>query len=100
MNYRVRMTLLAACAVALVLPVGACGNGSDEEASAATQAEEEHGEEGGDRVTITAEAAEASGIVVAQAGPREAVERGDILRHLVEQTFDGQETILAGDVVN
>lgn len=69
MNYRVRTTLLAACAVALVLPAVACGNGSDEAASAATQAEEEHGEESGDRVTITAEAAEASGIVVAQAGP-------------------------------
>ena len=37
---------------------------------------------------------------VAQARPRQAVERRNVLRHLVEQTFDGQETILAGDVVN
>ncbi len=70
MNYRVRTTLLAACVIALVIPVAACGKGSDEAASAATQGEEEHGEEtGGDRVTITAQAAEASNIVVVQAGP-------------------------------
>lgn len=69
MNYRARTTLLAACAIALMVTVGACGKGSDEAASAAEQGEEEHGEEGGDRVTITAQAVEASGIVVSQAGP-------------------------------
>src|SRR5207247_9449809 len=37
---------------------------------------------------------------VTQAGPRQAVERRHVFRHLVEQTFDGQETVLAGDVVN
>lgn len=68
MNYRVRTTLLAACAVALVLSAGACGKGTDEAASAAEQGEE-HEEEGGDRVTITAQALEASAIVIAQAGP-------------------------------
>ena len=37
---------------------------------------------------------------VAKRGPGHAVERGNFLRHLVEQTFDARETILAGDVEN
>src|SRR5687768_6519448 len=37
---------------------------------------------------------------VAERGPGHAVERGNFLRHLVEQTFDARETVLAGDVEN
>src|SRR3954468_22276431 len=37
---------------------------------------------------------------VAERGPGHAVERGNFLRHLVEQTFDAREAVLAGDVEN
>src|ERR1700733_822505 len=37
---------------------------------------------------------------VAESRPRQTVERRNVLRHFVEQTFDGQKTILAGDVEN
>lgn len=84
MNYRVRTTLLAACAVALVLPVGACGKGPDEAASAAEQGEE-HDEEDGDRVTITAQALEASAIVIAQAGPGPIQETLDLTGRIMLQ---------------
>src|SRR6267378_1243717 len=36
---------------------------------------------------------------VAQACPRQAVERGNVLRHFVEQAFDRHKAVLAGDVV-
>src|SRR5450756_721684 len=37
---------------------------------------------------------------VAEARPRQAVERRNVRRHLVKQTFDGHEAVLAGDVVD
>src|SRR5208282_2580512 len=37
---------------------------------------------------------------VAEARPRQTVERGHILRHFVEQTFNRQETVPAGDVID
>src|SRR5208282_6311072 len=37
---------------------------------------------------------------VAEARPRQTVERGHILRHFVEQTFNRQETVLTSDVID
>src|SRR5277367_1640337 len=37
---------------------------------------------------------------VTERRPRQTVERGNVLRHFVEQTFDGHKTVLAGDIVN
>src|SRR5208282_1892416 len=37
---------------------------------------------------------------VAESRPRQTVERGNVLRHFVEQTFNRHKTVLAGDVVN
>src|ERR1035437_5878293 len=36
---------------------------------------------------------------VAKGLPRQTVERGNVLRHLIEQTFNRHKTILAGDIV-
>ncbi len=70
MNYRARTTLLTACAMGFALSVAACGNGAEDQANAATETGGEAAEEeSSDRVTIPAEAAQASNIVVAQAGP-------------------------------
>jgi cobalt-zinc-cadmium efflux system membrane fusion protein len=66
---------LAPLALLLALGLASCGRGSAEagKAGEAGHAEEGHsegeGEEGGDRVTIPAASAEASGIVVSVAGP-------------------------------
>ena len=37
---------------------------------------------------------------VTEARPRQTVERGNVLGHFVEQTFNRHKTVLAGDVVN
>src|ERR1035437_1157140 len=37
---------------------------------------------------------------VAKGLPRQTVERGNVLRHFVEQSFNRHKTVLAGDVVN
>src|SRR5260370_30340706 len=37
---------------------------------------------------------------VAEAGPRQTIERGNVLRHFVEQSFNRQKTVLASDIVN
>ncbi len=58
--------------IALVLALGAssCGKSEADNEPAATEGEESHGEgEGADQVTISSEAAEASQIVVSEAGP-------------------------------
>lgn len=67
---------LAPLALVLALGLSACGNSEADsekagaEAGQAEESEEGHGEEeGGDSVTISAEAAEASQIVVSAAGP-------------------------------
>lgn len=63
---------LAPIALVLALGVASCGNSeADSEKAAAAGEEEGHGEEaeGADRITISAEAAQASQIVVATAGP-------------------------------
>lgn len=62
--------VLAPIALAFALGVSSCGKSEADGAQAAAEGEEGHAEEeGADRVTISAEAAEASQIVVSEAGP-------------------------------
>src|ERR1039457_654791 len=37
---------------------------------------------------------------VAESLPRQTIERGHFLRHLVEKAFDGHKAVLAGDIVD
>lgn len=61
---------LAPVALAFTLGTSGCGNSEADSEQAAAEREEGHGEEEGeDRITLSAAAAEASQIVVAQAGP-------------------------------
>src|SRR5262245_24164124 len=61
---------IAPLALILALGVSSCGNSEADSEQAAAEGEEGHSEEqGGDRITISAEAAAASQIVVSEAGP-------------------------------
>ena len=68
-TFRMKSALVAPLALVALLSLSACGGddaGAEKGAAAPAGAEAEHGAE---RVTITAEAAQASGIAVAAAGP-------------------------------
>lgn len=61
---------LAPIALVLALGVSSCGNSKADSGRVSAEGEAGHSEdEGGDRVTISAEAAEASQIIVSEAGP-------------------------------